>query len=178
MNGITNSFEGRGWSRWRLLMWGTALFLLLLPAIAMQFTSEVQWDETDFIVFGIMLLAACGAVEIASRLSDNGSYRMAAIAAVGASFLTIWANLAVGMIGSEDNPYNLLFGGVLALALLGAVFMRFHPRGMALVMLVAAAAQLTVAAFGYPSDPRGGTFSMLFVVPWLLSAALFRNAAP
>lgn len=176
MTGIESSLEGRNWNRWRTLMWSGALMLLLLPALAMQFTSEVQWDETDFLVFAVMLAAACGAIEVASRLSENGSYRMAAIIATGVSFLTVWANLAVGMIGSEENPFNLLFGAVLACALIGAVLVRFQARGMAVVMLVAAAAQLALAAIGHASDPRGGTFSMVFAVPWLLSAALFRRA--
>jgi hypothetical protein len=179
MAGITNSFEGRGWARWRMLMWGTALLLLLTPAIVMQFRGTgFDWDETDFIVFGIMLALACGTVELASRMSGNGAYRMGVIVAVGVSFITVWANLAVGMIRSEDNPYNLWFGGVLALALLGAVLARFQARGMALAMLIAGAAQLAVAAIGYSSDPRGGIFSMMFMVPWVFSAALFRHAVP
>jgi hypothetical protein len=32
----------------RTLPWIMAAFLLLLPLVAMQFTDEVDWDETDF----------------------------------------------------------------------------------------------------------------------------------
>ena len=34
-----------------------------------------------------------------------------------AAFLLIWINLAVGIIGSEDNPANLMYGAVLLLGL-------------------------------------------------------------
>jgi predicted Na+-dependent transporter len=55
-------------TRWRIVIWGTAAFLLLLPLIAMQFTNEVNWDETDFVVFGAMLFGACGVYELAARM--------------------------------------------------------------------------------------------------------------
>jgi hypothetical protein len=40
-------------------------------------------------------------------------------------------NLAVGIIGSEDNPANLMYGGVLAVGIIGAIIARFEPHGMA-----------------------------------------------
>ena len=177
MGDLTEIVAGRRWSYWRIAMWGAAALLLLLPAIAMQFTSEVDWDETDFIVMGVMLFAACGTCELAARASGNGAYRIGAVVAVGVAFLTVWANLAVGMIRSEDNPYNLLFGGVLALALLGAIIVRFQAGGMARVMMAAALAQAVLGAGGLSVDPRGGVFSMIFALPWLLSAALFWKAS-
>jgi hypothetical protein len=158
-------------------MWAAGVLLLALPAIAMQFSNEVQWDETDFVVMGAVIFAACATCELAARGSSNGAYRLAAISAVGAAFLTVWANLAVGMIGPENNAYNLLFGGVLAMALSGALLVRFKPRGLAWVLLTVAVAHSLVAGFGYPSDPRGAAFSMVFALPWLASAALFLSAA-
>ena len=177
MADITEIVAGRRWSYWRIAMWGAAAFLLLLPAIAMQFTNEVDWDETDFIVMGVMLFAACGTCELAARASGNGAYRIGAVVAVGVAFLTVWANLAVGMIGSEDNHYNLLFGGVLALALIGAIVVRFEAAGMARVMVSAAIAQAALGAGGLSSDLRGGVFSTIFALPWLLSAALYWKAS-
>ena len=177
MADITEIVAGRRWNIWRLVMWGTAAFLLLLPAIAMQFTAEVNWTTADFVVMGVMLVTACGLVELAARASGNGAYRMGAAFAVFAAFLTVWANLAVGMIGSEDNPYNLAFAGVIGLALLGAVLSGFRARGMAAAMTLAAVAQALAGAFGMFSDVRGGIFSMFFALIWLLSATLFRKAA-
>jgi hypothetical protein len=71
----------------------------------------------------------------------------------------------------------LLFGGVIGLALIGAMAARFAASGMARAMLVAAAAQAAAAAVGLSMDMRGGIFSMIFALPWLLSAWLFARAA-
>ena len=168
---------GRRVSRWRLAGWGAAVLILLAPFLAMQLTSEVNWDETDFIVMGLMLGSVGLAIEFLVRQSGSLAYRIGAVLAALTAFLTIWANLAVGMIGSEDNPYNQLFGGVLLIALIGAGLARFRPRGMALAMLAAGITQAAAGAFGLPEDMRGGIFSVAFAVPWLLAAALFRTAA-
>ena len=178
MTDLTQILAGDRWSYWRIAMWGGAALLLALPAIAMQLNaSGVDWSAGDFIVMGAMLGVACGACELAARASANGSYRVAAGIAIGTAFLTVWVNLAVGMIASEDNFYNQLFGGVLLLALGGSVAARFRPRGMAWAMVAAAVAQAVLGAIGLPVDQRGAIFSMIFALPWLLSALLFRRAA-
>jgi len=83
----------------RYLVWGGAAVLLALPLLAMQFTDEVDWTGADFIVMGLMLLLACTAYEIAAFVARSNAYMVAAALAVGGGFLTIWANLAVGIIG-------------------------------------------------------------------------------
>lgn len=177
MADITQIVAGSRWTIWRLILWGIAAFLLLLPAVAMQFTPEVNWTASDFVVMGAILATACGACELAARASDSGAYRMGAGFAVLAAFLTVWVNLAVGMIGSEGNPYNLAFAGVIGLALVGGVLAGFRADGMARAMLVAALAQALAAGIGTFTDLRGGILSAMFALPWLLSAALFRKAA-
>ena len=84
-------------TRWRLIGWGGAILLLLLPLIAMQFTSDVAWTASDFMAFAVMLLAAGGAIELAARVMDQGLTRMLAIGAVIFAFLWLWAELAVGI---------------------------------------------------------------------------------
>jgi hypothetical protein len=116
----------KGLNPWRIIGWGMVAALLLAPLIAMQFTSEVDWDETDFIAMGFILGSLGLALEFMVSRSDSIAYRIASGIAVLAAFLLIWANLAVGMIGSEKNPYNLLFGGVLAIAVVGSIASRFR----------------------------------------------------
>lgn len=164
-------------NRWRLAGWGTAALLLLLPFVAMQFTREVNWTAGDFLFAGLMFGSVGLAIELAFRATGDRSYRAAASVAVAAAFLTVWINGAVGMIGSEENDYNLLFLGVVALAMGGAAISAFRARGMALAMAAAAAAQLIVSAGGAFSNLRDGIFASLFALMWLMSASLFRRAA-
>lgn len=165
-------------SRLRLLGWGSALALLSLPAIAMWAGADgVLWTASDFVIFAIMLAILGGGIELAMLRSSNLAYRLGAIAACGIGFLTIWADLAVGMIGSENNDYNLIFLGIVLAAAIGAALVRGNAGGMSKVTFTAGAAQFVTAAIGYSADPRGAVFSMAFAVPWLVSGALFASAA-
>ena len=166
-------------NRWSLAIWGTAACLLLLPAIAMRFPgSGVDWDARDFIVMGAMFAIACGSYELATRLSDSVAYRAGAGIAIVTAFLTVWVNLAVGMLGSEQNPANLLFGGVLAIGIVGALVARFRPRGMVLAMHATATAQGAMALYALLGGYAEVTLHIgMLVIPWLLSAQLFRKAA-
>jgi hypothetical protein len=166
----------KGLNPWRIIGWGMVAALLLAPLIAMQFTSEVDWDETDFIAMGFILGSLGLALEFMVSRSDSIAYRIASGIAVLAAFLLIWANLAVGMIGSEKNPYNLLFGGVLAIAVVGSIASRFRSGGMALATAAAGVAQIAIAAGGIAADPRGAFFSSVLGGLWLLAALLFRKS--
>ncbi len=184
MTGIAATHGGWRRSPWRMAVWGGAALLLLLPAVAMQFTAEVNWDETDFIVMGALLFGAAGAFDLAARMTASLAFRAAVGVAVVAAFLLIWINLAVGIIGNEDNPLNLLFAGVFAVAVLGALLARFRPRGMALALFATALAQIMVAMIALiagTNEPPGMigilALNMAFAALWLISATLFRAAA-
>ena len=172
----------RGPVRW--LVWGGAAALLLLPLVAMQFTAEVNWDGFDFLVMGGMLLTACVLYEVAACLARSNAYMVAAGIAVGGAFLTVWANGAVGIIGNEDNPANLMFFGVIAVAIAGSFMARFKAPGMAVTMAVTALGQFAVpliamAIWSPPLDAdlaRTLLFNSAFAGLWLLSAWLFRQA--
>jgi hypothetical protein len=169
---------GRRGNRWRAVMWGAAALLLLLPAIAMRFTDEVQWTALDFAVFGAMLLLACGTYELGAWLSGNTAYRAAFAVAIGAAFLMSWANLAVGIIGDGSHWSNLLFFGVVLLGAVAALLARFRPRGMAIALGLAAVAQVAVAIVaGMQRSPEGVLSSLFLLGAWLVSALLFRVAA-
>jgi len=167
---------GRGW---RTAVWGGAAALMLAPAAATRMTDEMAWDSADFILFGIMLALACGAWELAMRKTKSWTYAGGAIVAVGAALLLFLVNGAVGLIGSEDDPVNLLFSGIVTLALGGAIVVRFQALGLARVMAVTAAAQAGTAmlALLIVPDVRGFVFATAMFVPlWLLSAWLFAKA--
>ncbi|MEP0811363.1 hypothetical protein NC996_19140 [Trichocoleus sp. ST-U2] len=125
------------------LAFGTA-FILLMPLIAMLFTNQVVWDLTDFIVAGTLIFGTGLAYELVARKGGTMAYRVAVGIALAAAFLLVWMNLAVGIIGSEDNPVNLMYFGVLAIGILGATIARLRPQGMARTLFATALAQALV----------------------------------
>ena len=165
------------WNALRICGWVAVAALLMLPLVAMQFTGEVNWTAGDFIVAGVILGSAGLGTEFLVRQSSSNAYRIGAVLAVVTIFATIWSNLAVGMIGEGANTYNLLFFGVVLLALIGMIVALFRPAGMALAMLVTAIAHAAVSAAGMTMDVRGGMVSLTFAGLWLIAAALFWNAA-
>jgi len=170
---------------WRAIGWGGAAALLALPFVAMQFTSEVVWTASDFVAFGVMLLMVGVPLELAVRMSPNWSYRAGAGLALLGAFLTVWANLAVGIVGSNDNPANLLFFGALLIAVAGAIATRFRARGMDFAMAATAVAlgvAFAIAVSGPTDEPwvphvRELIGTSVFAALFLASAALFRRAA-
>ena len=180
-NSETQGWQEGRWKVWRLVMWGGAGFLLLLPLIA-----NAPWTASDFVMMGALFVIACGTVELAIWASGDLAYRAAAGIAVLASFLLIWINLAVGIIGSENNPANLMYGAVLGIAIVGSIIALGKASRLSWVMYSAAAAQLLVTLValgaGWGSLEPPGTAGILalngfFVAMWLLSGWLFGHSA-
>ncbi|HVF38022.1 MAG TPA: hypothetical protein VNA29_08810 [Sphingomicrobium sp.] len=111
------------------------------------------------------------------KSSGRSAYCIGVGIAVVAALMTIWVNLAVGMIGNEENPLNLMYGGVILVALVGALIARFKPEGMAGAMIAAAIAQVVVAVVAQLYGHFTWGLTIFFGGAWLLSAVLFRNAA-
>ncbi|HYD37183.1 MAG TPA: hypothetical protein VEA60_06190 [Allosphingosinicella sp.] len=165
---------------WRFAIWGTAAALMLAPAVAARLTDELAWDAADFIIVGVLLAAGCMIWETAVRKSGSVTYAAAVGIAVAAAFLLLLVNGAVGFLGSEDNPVNLVFLTVPAVALGGAIVARFRARDMARALAVTAGAQVAAGALGLALFPdlRGFLIGTAMFVPlWLLSAWLFGRAA-
>jgi hypothetical protein len=163
--------------RWlRLAVWGGAVFAWLVP-VAAKLLADIPWTTFDFVAWAVMLLVAAGACEIGLRLSGQLAYRAGMVVAVGTSFLITWSNLAVGIIGSEDNPLNQIFFGVIAVGIVGSFLARFRARGMALAMLVTAVAQFGTGFVALAYEHFVFVIIGVFSLGWLLAAWLFREAA-
>ena len=179
--------EGR-WSRVRLVGWSMAAALLLLPALAMQFTAEVAWTAADFVTFAAMLAVLGGGIELAVRRTGDPAYRAGSAFALLAAFLLFWLSGAVGIIGSEDNPANLAYLGLIGLVLVGSALARFRATGLARMMRAAALVQALIGAaaiaFGLgEADPNWPAdvvvLTIGFAALWLLAARLFgRSSSP
>lgn len=78
----------------------TAGLLLLVPLVAMQFTSEVKWSPFDFLVAGFLLFGTGLVVELILRKVKTTPYRIALCAGALFILFLIWAELAVGIFGT------------------------------------------------------------------------------
>ncbi len=74
--------------------------VLLLPLVAMQFTSEVQWTASDFVVAGVLLFGTGLLIELVLRETKKGAWRILAVLGLMLLFLLTWLELAVGIFGS------------------------------------------------------------------------------
>jgi hypothetical protein len=159
--------------------------ILMLPLLAMQVTDQVVWDLADFAVAGALMVGTGLLYQLATRKAGEMAYRAAVGLALAAAFLLVWVNLAVGVIGSEDNPANLMYVGVLAVEAIGAILARSRPQGMARALVATALAQATVAAMALIAglgSPVTGPLEIvmgngLFVALFAGSAWLFQRAA-
>ena len=171
----------RRWSRWRMTGWTAGAFMLLLALVAKQFIGEVSWVD-NLAQTGALLIGVGIAVELVSRKTGEAAYRAAVGLALGSAVLLGWVNGAVGIIGSEDNDANLMYGGVLVVGAIGAVIARFKPEGMARALFATALAQTLVAVIGLVGRMGSGSLEIVtingfFVALFVGSAVLFSKAA-
>ena len=157
--------------------------ILLVPLIAMQFTNEVNWTLSDFIVAGTLLFGTGLIYKLVTRKTVRMLFRIAVGFALFSMLFLIWINLAVGIIGSEDSPGNLMYFAVVAVTIVGALIARFRPYGMSLTMFGTTCAQILVTVIALlsgmhhlPSSSVGEVLAIngLFVVLFITSALLFR----
>jgi hypothetical protein len=170
---------------WRIIGWGGAVVLLSLPFFATQLNAEgVDWSVGDFLFMGVLLGTIGGLLELAVRMSPDRSYRGGAGLALLGTFLVIWVNLAVGIVGSEHNPNNQLFFVALLMGIAGAIGGRGRADGMARAAITTAVA-IVLAFFIAQADVRDepmvrplveGIGTSVFVLLFLGSAWLFRKA--
>ena len=112
-------------------------------------------------------------------------YRYAVGVALAAASILAWLSLGVGIIGRDGDPANLMYFGVLAVGIIGAILARFRPHGMARALFVMALTQALVAVIalifglGLPWSPPAEILALngFFVALFLGSAWLFRDAA-
>ena len=162
----------------RIAGWTLAAVLLALPGVAMQFSDEVNWTAGDFVFAAIMFGTIGGLLELAARASVSLAFRVGSAVAVATGFLTIWISLAVGIVGAEDNPQNIVYFGIVGMAICVAVAALGDPRSLARGMHATAAFQGLICLVHvidgiYPAVMIDGFFTMT----WITAGALFARAA-
>lgn len=82
----------------RRIVWpAVAAVILLVPLVAMQFTDQVHWDLTDFMVTGALLFGTGLTYELVARKAGNASHRVIMATVLVLAVLLIWIDLAVGI---------------------------------------------------------------------------------
>lgn len=71
--------------------------ILMIPLVAMQFTSEVNWTGIDFVAAGILLALTGLVLTFALRRLRTTQSRLVATGLIGLGFLYCWAEMAVGI---------------------------------------------------------------------------------
>lgn len=116
--------------------------------------------------------------------TDKTAYRFGVGVGLVAAFMLAWLSLGVGIIGRDGDPANLMYFGVLAVGIIGALLARFQSRGMARALVATALAQALVAAIALIAGlgrPWSGPLELsllnaFFVALFLGSAWLFRRS--
>jgi len=79
---------------------GLAFTLLLIPLVAMQFSEEVNWTLSDFMMAGVLLLSTGFICELLLRRVKKTKHRVVACFIVFVLLFLTWAELAVGIFGT------------------------------------------------------------------------------
>lgn len=170
----------------RFIAWGIVMALALVIPLAMQFTNEVQWNEA--VAYTFILLATGGAYELWQWLKTRDrTYRIAFCVGLIGMFLLGWVSGAVGIIGNENNPANLMYWAVPAVGLIGSLLSRFKPRGMARTLFAVALVQFFIPVVALIISPEVswgnagviGVFMVnsFFAMIFAGSGLLFRRAS-
>lgn len=87
-------------TRTKIALYAVPVALLLLPLIAMQFTTEVNWTFSDFLIGGILLFGTAGALDLVMRTVKSRRNRIILCVSVLLLLFLVWAELAVGIFGT------------------------------------------------------------------------------
>jgi hypothetical protein len=159
--------------------------LLIVPLTASFFVDGWNWGVGGYVFAWVMFASAGLGFTFVASMGNTIAYKVAVGLAVAAGFVLAWMNGANGIIGSEDNPANLMYGGVLLVGMIGASIARFEPQGMARALFAVAVAQILVpviALIFWRADFAPGVMAVfilnaVFAMLWVGSALLFLRAA-
>jgi hypothetical protein len=78
----------------------TVAVLLCIPLTAMLFTDQVDWNLSDFVVAGVLLLGTGIVIEVVARNVKDRSAKIGMIIGTLVVLFLVWAELAVGVFGT------------------------------------------------------------------------------
>ena len=94
---VTNEDLDQLWKTLRLIGWGAVALVMLVPAVAMRFTEEVNWTTGDFVFAGVLLIGGAALIELVAWRVRNPVIRIGFALFVVAVVAALWAEAAVGV---------------------------------------------------------------------------------
>ena len=82
------------------LLYSIPFVILNIPLMAMQFTEEVNWTISDFLVMGILLFTTVFTIDFVLKKFKTLKSRLILIVGIVVLLALVWAELAVGIFGS------------------------------------------------------------------------------
>ncbi len=82
------------------LLYSIPFVILSIPLMAMQFTEEVNWTISDFLVMGILLFTTVFTIDFLLKKFKTLKSRLILIVGIVVLLALVWAELAVGIFGS------------------------------------------------------------------------------
>ncbi len=96
----TNTMEITNQNKRLITILATAIGILFIPLIAMNFSNGVHWTLFDFLVVGILLIGTGLTLEFILRKIKSRRNRILLGIALFVLLFTVWAELAVGIFGT------------------------------------------------------------------------------
>jgi hypothetical protein len=111
-------------------------------------------------------------------MTPSLAYKAGIALAVAASLFIIWVALGLGIVGIEGDPYDLMYLGIIAVAIAGAFVARFHAEGLAWAMAVTAACFVPAAIVALVAGKHEADYSSVAEILGLngMFATLFLGA--
>lgn len=161
--------------------------IVSVPILAIRWiillTEQSQWNEA---LGYSMILGIIGITyELWMWLKiQTKIYCLAFLIGLGWMFFLGLANGAVGIIGSENNPANLMYWAVFAVRIIGSLISRLRSRGMRITLFITAFVQLAIPVFAFfiwPAQASWGNagvmwvffINLIFALLFISSALLF-----
>jgi hypothetical protein len=94
---VSNDDLNELWKILRMLGWSAVALIMLAPAVAMQFTTEVNWTASDFVFAGVLLIGGGAVIELVAWRVKNPAIRIGfSLFVIGVVSLG-WVEAAVGL---------------------------------------------------------------------------------
>lgn len=159
------------------------LGFLFIPMLAMLLQTGLQWSVFDFMVVGGLVFTAAMGFMLLRSWSNSPTQSLAAMLAVASTFLVVWVNLAVGLIGAGPHWGNWIYAIIPFVIVGGVMIGGQNVRGLRISMYAAAISFLVIGLIaliaGLQNLPESSVreiigINVMFATLYLFSALLFQ----